>query len=103
MARIRRNFAEWPGAMVVQGSVPDVLPQVTADAIAFLHLDMNSARPEQAALEHFWPRLAPGAVVLLDDYAYRGYEQQGDAIDAVAANVGASVLALPTGQGLMVK
>jgi hypothetical protein len=103
MERIRRNFASWPHAIIVRGRVPEVLPQVTCEAIAFLHLDMNSALPERAALEHFWPRLSRGAVVLFDDYAYRGYEEQGDSIDAVAASVGATVLALPTGQGLMIK
>ncbi len=101
--RVRRNFAEWPGAVIVQGAVPDVLPQIPSAQIAFLHLDMNAARPEQAALAYLWPRLPPGAVVLLDDYAYHGFEEQARAIDAVAEQVGASVLALPTGQGLIVK
>jgi len=65
--------------------------------------DMNCAYPERAALEFFWERLSPGAVVLLDDYAYRGYEQQATAIDIVANAMGADVLSLPTGQGIIVK
>jgi len=101
--RVRANFAEWPGAVIVQGMVPDVLPGIPVDQVAFLHLDMNCAYPEQAALEYFWERLAPGAMVLFDDYAYRGYEQQAAAIDRVASNVGATVLSLPTGQGIIVK
>ena len=67
--RIRRNFSEWPNAVVVQGVVPDVLPRVPAAEVAFLHIDMNCAFPEQAALHYFWERLSPGAMVLLDDYA----------------------------------
>ncbi len=103
LERIRGNFAEWPDAVIVQGTVPDVLPAIGASCVAFLHLDMNSAYPEQQALEYFWPRLSPAAMILLDDYTYRGYEQQTMAIDRVAAEVGASVLSLPTGQGLIVK
>ena len=102
--RVRRNYAEWNQIEVVQGCVPEVLPAIdTSNRIAFLHLDMNCAYPEQAALEYFWERLAPGAMVLFDDYAYRGYEQQAAAIDRVASNVGATVLSLPTGQGIIVK
>jgi len=101
--RVRANFAEWPNAVVIQGRVPDVLASVKAREVAFLHLDMNSALPERAALEFFWDRLSPGAIVLLDDYAYRGHEQQALAIDEVASAHGADVLALPTGQGLIVR
>ena len=99
----RRNFAEWPGAVVVQGAVPDILQSVPSTEVAFLHLDMNCAYPERAALEFFWDRLSPGAIVLLDDYAYAGYEQQTIAMDSAADALGVDILSLPTGQGLIVK
>jgi hypothetical protein len=31
---------------------------------------MNIVVPELAAIEYFWDRLVPGAVVVLDDYAW---------------------------------
>lgn len=102
-ARIRRNFAEWPNAIVVRGAVREVLPSIPSTQVAFLHLDMNSALPERAALEFFWDRLARGGIVRLDDYVYRSHEQQGAAIDAVARAEHADVLELPTGQGLIVR
>jgi hypothetical protein len=101
--RVRANFAEWPNAIVTQGAVPDILPEVPAGPIAFLHLDMNCAMPERAALEHFWPRMSSGALVLLDDYAYWNHGNQKTAIDSAARTLGANVLALPTGQGLIVR
>jgi hypothetical protein len=103
VARVRANFAEWPNAVVVEGSVPDILPKVNTTSVAFLHIDMNCAYPERAALEYFWDRLSPGAFVLLDDYAYHGFENQADAIDTLGRSLGFSVLSLPTGQGLIVK
>lgn len=103
MERVRGNYAEWPNAVVIQGVVPDILPEVPVDSVAFLHIDMNCAYPEKAALEFFWPRLSPGAIVLLDDYAYFGYELQAEAMDAATAVLGVSVLSLPTGQGLVIK
>jgi hypothetical protein len=101
--RIRANFAEWPNAIVVQGAVPEILERVEFGAVAFLHIDMNCALPERSALEFFWDRLSPGAVILLDDYAYYGHDCQRDAIDAAARVRGAEVLSLPTGQGMIVR
>jgi hypothetical protein len=103
MDRVRANFAEWEKVVIVQGAVPEVLDRVEFGAIAFLHIDMNCALPERAALEFFWDRLSPGAVVLFDDYTYYGQDCQRDAIDTVARAKGAEVLSLPTGQGLIVK
>jgi hypothetical protein len=101
--RIRTNFAEWPNAIVVQGAVPEILETVEFGAVAFLHIDMNCALPERRALEFFWDRLSPGAVILLDDYAYYGHDCQRDAIDAAARVRGAEVLSLPTGQGAIIR
>ncbi len=101
--RVRENFAEWPAAAVIQGAIPEVLPTAGIEQVAFLHIDLNCALPEQAALEFFWDRLSAGAAVLLDDYAYRGHENQRRAIDQVARRFDRSVLALPTGQGLILR
>lgn len=103
MGRIRSNFAEWPNAIIVQGSVPEVLDQVEFGAVAFLHIDMNCAFPERSALEFFWERLSPGAIILFDDYTYFGHDCQRIAIDAVARARGAEILSLPTGQGLIIR
>ncbi|MFN7939531.1 MAG: TylF/MycF/NovP-related O-methyltransferase [Bryobacteraceae bacterium] len=100
---VRSNFSEWRNASVVQGEVPGVLTTLDIGEVAFLHLDMNCAYPECSALEYLWPRITPGGVVLLDDYAYFGHDLQGDALDAVFSGLGATVLTLPTGQGLIVK
>jgi hypothetical protein len=80
--RVRANYAEWPNVEIVQGAVPGVLPSLTIGRVAFLHIDMNCAYPERAALEYFWDRLSPGAMVLFDDYAYFSLEALAEAIDA---------------------
>ncbi|MGV0838515.1 class I SAM-dependent methyltransferase [Mycolicibacterium thermoresistibile] len=100
---VRANFAQWQNQRIIVGAVPETLDQVEADSVAYLHIDMNCAPPEVAALRHFWPRLTPGAVVLLDDYANRGRDEQRVAMDAAAGELGVAVCALPTGQGLLIK
>jgi SAM-dependent methyltransferase len=79
------------------------LPRIDSPKIAFAHIDLNCAPPEVAAMEYLWPRLVPGALVVLDDYAYRGYETQKAAMDGFAASKGVQVLSLPTGQGLILR
>jgi hypothetical protein len=100
---VRAWFSQWRNVNVIEGSVPATLPLVLADEIAYLHLDMNSSAPEVAALEYFWERLVPGAVVLLDDYGYRGYEAQRRALGALARRQDVPIASLPTGQGLLIR
>ena len=100
---VRANFAQWRNQRIIVGAVPETLDQVDARAVAFLHIDMNCAPPEVAALRFFWPRLSPGAFVLLDDYAYWGYEEQRLAMNALASELSVPICALPTGQGLLIK
>lgn len=100
---VRANFAEWKNVEIVVGAVPETLAAVTSKQISYLHLDMNCAPPEVAALEYFWPKLVPGGVVLMDDYTYYGYEAQHQALRACADVLGVSILGLPTGQGLLIK
>ena len=103
VGRVQANFAEWPDACIIQGAIPETLAQIGAERVAFLHLDMNCSPPEVAAIEHLWPRMVPGAVALFDDYAYVGYHAQKRGLDGFAARHGVSILALPTGQGLLVR
>lgn len=103
MDRVRANFAEWENAIVVQGPVPEILRKLDIGAVAFVHIDMNCALPERAAFDFFWDRLSPGGVMLFDDYAYYGHDEQRMSLDEAAELKGAHILSMPTGQGLIVK
>jgi O-methyltransferase len=96
-----QRFAAYGNIRVERGRVPEVLRVVAPAKVAFLHLDLNSAAAESAALEFFFERLTPGAMVLLDDYGWRAYRSQKLAADAFFAGRGCPVLELPTGQGLV--
>jgi hypothetical protein len=100
---VRANFAQWPRARIVQGAIPETLGQVSATRVAYLHLDMNVAPPETAALGYFWDKLSAGAPVLLDDYAYLGHGVQRVAMDEFTRERGIAICSLPTGQGLIIK
>ena len=97
------NFAPYPNVKLVRGEVPASLAEVSIDKVAYLSIDMNVARAERAAIEHFWPKLSSGAIVVLDDYGWRGFEEQQQTMDEFARRQGVAIASLPTGQGLLVK
>jgi hypothetical protein len=67
-----------------------------------LSIDLNNFQPEIAAIEYLWDKLVPGAIVLLDDYAYsEKYVLQRLAWDNFAKRKGVEILNIPTGQGLI--
>ncbi|WVV47949.1 TylF/MycF/NovP-related O-methyltransferase [Pseudomonas sp. NA13] len=78
-------------------------PQIDSTRIAFLHIDLNCTIPEVAAIDYLWDRLVPNAFILLDDYAYFGYQPQKEGMDQWAEKMNLSILSLPTGQGLLIK
>jgi len=100
---VKQHFAAYNRVHVVRGTVPETLNQVKIDKVAFISIDMNCVLPEVAAAEHFWDRMAPGAVMLLDDYGFVSYEEQKRGFDKFAVGKGVEILALPTGQGIIIK
>jgi hypothetical protein len=101
---VQQRFASAPNIQFIRGPIPQSLIHVPTATVAFLSIDMNCAEPEVAALEYFWPKLVPGAVVVLDDYAFaEPYRRQKEAMDRLAKQLQISILTLPTGQGLIIK
>jgi hypothetical protein len=102
-ARTCARFTDLANVRVIKGSVPEVLHAGAPERVAFLHIDMNAVAPEIGALEYFFDRLTPGAVIVLDDFGYFGYRAQRDAERAWFAERGYHVLELPTSQGLIIR
>jgi O-methyltransferase len=100
---VLKTFGPYSNVEIIKGTVPDTLPKVKAERIAFLSLDMNTRDPEIAAAECFWDRMVSGAAIVLDDFGWRKHFEQKRAFDEFARKRGVEVLALPTGQGLILK
>jgi len=99
----KKTFSEYPRMHLIKGTVPETLKQVDIKSVAYLSIDMNCVMPEVEALRYFWDRLVPGALVVLDDYGWLPNHIQKKGIDALAKDLGFSVLTMPTGQGLIVR
>jgi hypothetical protein len=100
---VQRNFAPYPNAVLVKGRVPESLVSVHVDKVAYIAIDMNAVAPEIAAAEHFWEKMVPGAVMVLDDYGWVHHVHQKIAFDEFARQRNVQILNMPTGQGILIK
>ena len=101
---VRQRLAPWDKQLVVvPGDVHATLNEIQIDRLAFVHMDLNAADPTRVALEYAYPRLSRGAMVLFDDYGWTGLEAQRAVIDAFVDAAADTLIALPTGQALLVR
>jgi hypothetical protein len=99
----QRNFAPYPNVRLVRGILPDSLLQTDIKKISYISIDLNNTEAEQAVIQRLWPKISIGGIILSDDYAFRGFEEQHRMWDAFARAADRSILTLPTGQGLIIK
>ena len=71
--------------VLVKGEIEETVPQFIKDnpglRICLLHFDADMYSPTKVGLEHFWPRIVPGGVVLFDEYGIRPWEGESKAVD----------------------
>lgn len=75
---------------LVEGPVEETLPAAAPQRIALLRLDTDWYASTRAEMEHLYPRLERGGVLLLDDYGH--YAGARRAVDEVLAERGERLL-----------
>jgi hypothetical protein len=100
---VEENFSEYKNVRLVRGQLPGALAEVNLKKIGFLHIDLNAPEIETHCLEILWDRILPGGVVLIDDYAYTGFEYTNRLFNEFAQKVGVAILTTASGQGIIVK
>jgi hypothetical protein len=70
----------------VKGKVQDTIPAQAPERISLLRLDTDWYESTRHELEHLYPRLVPGGVLLLDDYGH--WEGSRRAVDEYFAAEG---------------
>lgn len=83
---------------LVAGNVVETTARWATDnlgaRIALLYLDVDNYEGSKAILENLYPMVAPGGLVVLDEYAYPGYGES-DAVDEFIRNKKIAVKAIP--------
>jgi hypothetical protein len=99
---VKANFAKWKNCKLVQGVLPQSIETVKIEKISYLSVDLNNSVAEKGCLDLLWPKLVPGAFVVIDDYDWNGNDLQRDMWDSFAASKHKMIATLPTGQGLII-
>lgn len=87
-----------------KGYIPEVFNSAdNPGQLVWLHIDLNSAMPTLCTLEKFWNLLEVGGLVLLDDFAWPGYEDTQVEVEKWACKKNCNILQLPTGQAIIFK
>jgi O-methyltransferase len=102
VTEVKEYFKSYPSIKVIKGLIPVVLEQLPEKPIAFLHIDLNNAPAENAALQKLKSRLIPGAIIVFDDYGGFGGADQAIVHEGFATENGKDLLIMPTGQALIV-
>jgi hypothetical protein len=99
--RVCDRFAHFPNVNVVQGVVPDIFAERAPAQIAMLHLDLNAAQAEVAALDALSDRFSNGAIILMDDYGRLEQKELAEGLTVWWGERDHAILELPTGQGMV--
>jgi hypothetical protein len=80
---VRENLSStgYPQEMLrfIEGPVEQTIPRELPDAISILRLDTDWYSSTRHELEHLYPRLVPGGVLIIDDYGHwRGSRKATD-------------------------
>lgn len=71
---VRQNLQEtgYPQSKTfyVAGKVEETIPGSIPDEISLLRLDTDWYESTRHELEHLWPRLVPGGILIIDDYGH---------------------------------
>jgi hypothetical protein len=100
--RVKNNLSEFDDVVYHPGYIPESFHKEPSspEKISYLHIDLNSAVATVEALEHFWPRLIRGGVVLFDDYGWLDYSDTKERVDDFFSNKHGILMPLPTGQAI---
>jgi O-methyltransferase len=89
---------------IVEGTIPETLACVKAEAISFAHIDVNLYHPTLMSTVFALERMPKGGVIVFDDYNWPATYGARKAIDEAAARFGQLVVSIPgSTQAVMIK
>jgi pentatricopeptide repeat protein len=95
---VRQGLAEFPGVSYHPGWIPASLSGLPERRYRFVHLDLDLHDPTLGALEYFFPRLVPGAILVCDDFNWPGERK---AIEDFCARQGIAFETTPHNQAVL--
>ena len=98
---VRHTLADFPDVAYHQGWIPAVFDGTPEGPFRLVHVDVDLHDPTRDALAWFHPRLAPGGMMVVDDYGSIRWPGARAAVDRFGADHGVPVLPLSSAQALL--
>jgi O-methyltransferase len=90
-------------ARLYEGWIPDRFCEVQDLTFCFVHIDVDLFEPTRDAIDFFYPRMASGGIMLIDDYGFVSCPGAAQAADDYFANRPEPLVHVPTGQAFIIK
>lgn len=100
---MKSKFDNYKNVKLIEGDIYNTLNNNIPKKIAFLHIDLNNADVELFSIKLLWNNLQKGAIILLDDYANAGHDEQFLEWNIFAESQNRIILTTPSGQGILIK
>ncbi len=98
---VRKAVAAWPSVTCIAGLFPATAGPVVDRRFAFAHIDVDIEQSVRDCCEFFYPRMAPGGAIVIDDYGFINCLGARNAVDDFFADKPEVPLYLPTGQAVI--
>jgi hypothetical protein len=100
VGQVRRLLGPSPLHRFIVGRFPETSAQIPAgERFAFVHLDCDLYSPVRAGLDFFYPRLSPGGLMVVHDYASGRWPGVKQALDEFLADKPESLILIPDRSG----
>ena len=98
---VSKKLKKYKFVDITQGLLPNSYKDI--DHISFVHFDLNSVDTELDLLIKIYDKISKNGHIIIDDYGWKGYEDQHNAHSDFFKSKNQNILELPTGQGLVIK
>lgn len=102
-SRLRETLKDFRRISIYQGWIPERFPEVADKVFRLVHIDVDLYQPTRDSLEFFYPRMAPGGVLVFDDYGVTTCPGAYKAVNEFMQDKPEYVLHLPSAQGIIIK
>jgi O-methyltransferase len=103
LATVRARLAAFPWAVFHPGILPATFGEIATSRICLAHVDVDIHDAVWSCCEHIYPKMAPGGVMVFDDYGFESCPGAREAVDKWFADKPEVPLVLPTGQAVVTK
>ena len=100
---VRKALSQFNNVRYHKGWIPSRFSDVAGETFSLVHIDVDLHQPTYDSLAFFYPRMTGGGIIVLDDYGFDTCPGVRAAVDEYMRGRPDAVIALTSGQGLVVK